>query len=65
MPYIAIDPDFPHHLNSFDNVPVNYSNGALTNITTKSTTQILTYTNTINYTAQASDRSYKTFSDPL
>ena len=27
VPYIAIDPEFPHHLNSFDNVPVNYSAG--------------------------------------
>ena len=25
VPYIAIDPNFPHHLNSFDNVPANYS----------------------------------------
>ena len=33
VPYIAIDPDFPHHLNSFDNVPVNYNAGSLTNIT--------------------------------
>jgi hypothetical protein len=24
VPYIAIDPTFPHHLNSFDNVPINY-----------------------------------------
>jgi hypothetical protein len=27
--YIAIDPQFPHHLNSFDNVPVNYTQGDL------------------------------------
>ena len=25
--YIAVDPTFPHHLNSFDNVPANYTNG--------------------------------------
>jgi hypothetical protein len=25
--YIAVDPTFPHHLNSFDNVPVNYTAG--------------------------------------
>ena len=25
--YIAIDPNFPHHLNSFDNVPLNYTSG--------------------------------------
>jgi hypothetical protein len=24
VPYLAVDPTFPHHLNSFDNVPVNY-----------------------------------------
>jgi hypothetical protein len=24
VPYLAIDPNFPHHLNSFDNVPINY-----------------------------------------
>lgn len=24
VPYIAVDPTFPHHLNSFDNVPINY-----------------------------------------
>jgi hypothetical protein len=24
IPYLAIDPNFPHHLNSFDNVPINY-----------------------------------------
>ena len=25
--YLAVDPTFPHHFNSFDNVPVNYSSG--------------------------------------
>ena len=25
VPYLAIDPQFPHHLNSFDNVPINYN----------------------------------------
>lgn len=29
VPYLAIDPLFPHHLNSFDNVPLNYSSGPL------------------------------------
>ena len=24
VPYLAVDPTFPHHLNSFDNIPVNY-----------------------------------------
>ena len=27
--YIATDPTFPHHLNSFDNVPINQSYGAM------------------------------------
>lgn len=25
--YIAVDPTFPHHLNSFDNVPINATGG--------------------------------------
>jgi len=64
--YIAISKLFPHHLNSFDNVPVNYNNGALTNITTASMS-VKTYKNTINYTAQAAatGSTYTTFSSPL
>ena len=27
--YIAIEPTFPYHLNSFDNTPLNYSSGAI------------------------------------
>ena len=27
MAYIAVDPTFPHHLNSFDNVPINDTAG--------------------------------------
>lgn len=27
--YIAIDKTFPHHLNTFDNVPVNYKGPSL------------------------------------
>ena len=65
MPYIAIDPLFPHHLNSFDNVPVNYNAGDLTNITAKSTTQLLKYTNVVNYTQQASGLTYTRFKSPL
>lgn len=64
VPYIAIDPTFPHHLNSFDNVPVNYSAGELTNITVKSYSQT-SYSNIINYTQQASGKRYKTFQTPL
>ncbi len=64
--YIAISPNFPHHLNSFDNVPVQYNNGALTNITSGGLSA-KTYTNTINYTLQAQSigSSYTTFSSPL
>ena len=65
VPYIAIDPTFPHHLNSFDNVPLNYNNGPLSNITSKSTTQILTYTNVVNYTAQTTGMTYTKFKAPL
>jgi hypothetical protein len=32
VPYIAIDPAFPHHLNSFDNVELNYSSGPLVHL---------------------------------
>ena len=58
---------FPHHLNSFDNVPANYNNGALTNITTPNPTGSKTYTNIINYTTQAtaSGFTYRNFSSPL
>ena len=31
VPYLAIEPTFPHHLNTFDNIPVNYSAGNLVN----------------------------------
>lgn len=60
VPFIVVDPAFPHHLNSFDNVPLNYSNGELTNITSRSSSTVY-YTNTINYTQQASGRTYNTF----
>lgn len=61
--YIAVDMAFPHHLNSFDNVPVNYNNGALNAWTTRSPTSLITYTNTINYTTQATSigSPYTTF----
>lgn len=55
--YIVIDSTFPHHLNSFDNVPVNYGNGALKNITVSSKSET-SYTNRINYTAQANAKGY-------
>lgn len=50
--YVVIDKAFPHHLNSFDNVPINYANGALTNITVRNGST-KSYTNIVNYTAQA------------
>lgn len=64
--YIAIDRSFPHHLNSFDNVPINYLSGALVNITISSPT-LKFYYNTINYTTQATavGSTYTTFSSPL
>ena len=65
VPYIAIDPGFPHHLNSFDNVPVNYDAGSLTNITAKNKNSLLTYTNVVNYTKQAGSLAYKSFKPPL
>ena len=46
-------------------MPVNYNSGDLVNITDKSTDQIQTYTNTINYTQQAASMKTKTFSTPL
>ena len=66
MPYIAIDPAFPQHMNSFDNVPVNYSNGDIVNISA-STSTVQTYTNVINYTqqAQAVSSTHDTFLTPF
>ena len=61
VPYIAIDSTFPHHLNSFDNVPLNYSAGTLTNISTFNALP-QTYTNIIDYQMQALGREYNTFS---
>ena len=64
VPYIAIDSKFPHHLNSFDNVPLNYDNGALTNISVKSN-NLQTYTNIVNYTNQATGMAYTRFKPPF
>ena len=30
--YLAVEPSFPHHLNTFDNVPLNYSSGDLVHL---------------------------------
>ena len=63
--YIAIDDAFPHHLNSFDNVPVNYSNGLLKNIT-KASSSLKYYVNTINYTKHCKENNflYTRFTQP-
>lgn len=64
--YFSIAKSFPHHLNTFHYVPINYNKGALTNLTA-STLLTNTYTNTINYTAQAiaSGYTYRSFSLPV
>lgn len=64
--YIALDKAFPYHLNTFDNVPINYMKGAITNISVSKTTETY-YTNTINYTAQAqaSGCTFTSFTAPL
>ena len=65
VPYIAIDPLFPHHLNSFDNVPINYGAGStITNLTTRDPFPKY-YFNIINYTSQAVGQRYTNFSSPL
>jgi len=61
VPYIAIDPLFPHHLNSFDNVPVNYSAGPLVNVSARNSVPTY-YSNVINYTDQAMSSSHNRFS---
>ena len=69
--YIAIDPTFPHHLNSFDNVPINYGTTLVKKIYyfkvnyTTASTSIQYFSNTINYTQQASGRKYTKFTYPL
>jgi hypothetical protein len=62
--YLAVDPSFPHHLNSFDNVPINYTAGDIVNITTMKS-QLAYYANYINYTDQAAGLSHNQFTTPL
>jgi|JI7StandDraft_1071085.scaffolds.fasta_scaffold357013_1 hypothetical protein len=64
--YIGVSKAFPHHLNSFDNVPINYGAGTLTAFNTRST-PLITYTNSINYTTQATliASNYTTFIAPF
>jgi hypothetical protein len=65
--YFAISKTFPHHLNSFDNVPVNYNNGPLINLTVSNSLRPNYYFNIINYTAQAiaNGNIHQYFSLPL
>jgi hypothetical protein len=66
--YIAIEPSFPHQIVSFDNVPVNYSNGPLVNISAApNIPTTIYYINTVNFTDQALSlsSSYNTFSGSL
>ena len=60
VPYVAIDPEFPHHMNSFDNVPINYTSGELTKFAVQSSSE-LTHTERIDYHAQTSGRTFRTF----
>ena len=51
MSVIGIDPTFPHHLNSFDNVPVIYGSN-LVNVNSQDPINTIYYSNTINYNQQ-------------
>lgn len=64
--YVAIDKNFPHHLNSFDNIPVNYTFGPLVNISVI-TSSITYFTNIINYTdlCNLNGLTYNKFLAPL
>lgn len=48
--YLAVDSAVPYHINAFDNLPINHTDGPLAafNLFTPSP---VTYLNTINYTA--------------
>jgi hypothetical protein len=61
--YLAVDPTFPHHLNSFDNVPINYTAGDIVNISVMQT-DLTYYANYINYTDQAAGLAHNTFTTP-
>jgi hypothetical protein len=61
--YLAVDPTFPHHLNTFDNVPINYTAGDIVNITIQQS-KLTYYTNYINYTDQAKGLLHSKFTTP-
>jgi hypothetical protein len=48
--YLAVDRSFPYHLNVFNDISVNYSSGALVNITGGTGQGVRQYRNVINYT---------------
>lgn len=50
--YLAVDRSFPYHLNTFNDIPVNYLNGDIVNIT-GSSVGVRQYRNYINYTLLA------------
>lgn len=64
--YVAIDKAFPHRLNSFDNIPINYGSGPIVNITIK-TTNFTSYSNILNFTSQsiASGLNFTSFQTPF
>ena len=64
--YLSVDRSFPHHINVFNDINVNYGSGPLVNIST-STIGLRTYTNTINYTILANSigSKYTTFGSNL
>lgn len=64
--YFVVSKAFPYFINTFDNVPLNLSSGAITNITTYSITT-KTYTNTIDFSVQSvgSGSPYTSFGLPL
>lgn len=64
--YFVVSKTFPHLLNTFDNVPVNLSSGAITNISTYSLST-KTYTNTFNFNTQSTGTgsTYTSFAAPL
>jgi hypothetical protein len=58
VPYLAVDPLFPHHLNSFDNVALNYSSPTLVLYKTNSDKFINLIT--VSYLPHINDQLYPT-----
>ena len=53
LQYLAVDRAFPFHMNTFNNIDANFSNGALRNISGTKTGN-RNYVNKVNYTVLAS-----------